>query len=215
MRLSSLLVVVALFGSAPAIAQPAESGKIGIGVSISNASELIFAGGESAITPSVVPSILVPIDVGPRFRVEPEVGAMRVSTTRTDTFGGSSSQQSKFTDTFLNFGAGVFGRATHDRATAYYGGRIDYLHFTRTSEVNTSPVSPEPDFPGWLVAPTVGGEYLLGDQFSLGVEVQMRFIWWTNDASVTLPGGSTSTTRSSGTSVATRAAVTARFYFTR
>jgi len=215
MRLFPLLVLIASLVPTNATAQAADSNRIGIGVSISNAGELIFAGGESALTPSVVSSILVPIDIGRRLRVEPEIGAQRVSSTSSQTFGGSSSPESKFTSTLLNVGVGAFGRATHDRATAYYGGRFNYLHYSRTSEVNTSPVAPEPNFPGWLVAPTIGGEYLLGDQFSLGAEMQVRFIWWSNESSVTLPGGSTSSNKSSGTSIATRAAVTARFYFSR
>ncbi len=212
MRPLALLLFIASLLTADVSAQPADSNRIGIGVSLSHAGELIFAGGENAVTPSVVSSILVPIDVGRSFRVEPEVGVNRVASSQTYSL---SSPEARFTYTLLNFGAGAFARATHDRATAYYGGRFNYLHYSRTSEVNTSPVAAEPNFPGWLVAPTVGGEYFLGDQFSLGAEVQVRFIWWSNDTSVTLPGGGTATDKFSGTSIATRAAVTARFYFNR
>lgn len=201
------LVATTVFG------QTGSSSRVGLGVSVADSDELYIAAGEDSLKPMFVPALLIPIDLTPRFRIEPEVSVLRIdSTTSTNAPGSGSLLNQERIQTMLHLGAGVFGRTTSDRFGAYYGARFAYLRYSASSDSQFSPSRTTPGSPGLLFAPAVGGEYFLGDRFSLGAELQVRFVRW-DDQQVEGRPGPTVTTTNSGNSIATRGAFTVRFYF--
>jgi len=201
-KLRHLCIVVGLLECMlPRHAAAQEGSRLGVGVSVSDLSELITASGNFAAS-GVVPTILVPIKFGERIRLEPEIG-----------FGWSSEQSepsgpyvsSRSTASVLHVGTGVFGVAPADRFAVYYGGRFAYLHDDQTSDTGSATYPSSGN--GIFVAPTLGGEYFLGERVSLGAEVQVRYTSVTEDRSAIM--GRNVTTKN----VTTRGALTLRVWF--
>ncbi|PYT03955.1 MAG: hypothetical protein DMF60_16795 [Acidobacteria bacterium] len=184
--------------------------RVGLGVSISDVGELLPAGSDQ--TAAIVPSVLIPITIGDWFRVEPEVGGYRNTSTLTDVVGSTSGTQTR-RFSLLHIGTGAFGVATKERFKFYYGGRIAYLRYKQSSQTGSFESFTYPSIPGWLVAPAVGGEYMLSDHFSLGGEVQVRFISWSAESVPRTAGGFSTSTIISGASISTYGALVVRFYF--
>lgn len=191
--------------SAHAQAAPTTGGRVGLGTSISDVGEFVAVSAGDTPPSVIAPTILVPITITSRFRVEPEVGYYRNSATRTDQIG-SSTQTFTTTNVNLHLGAGAFGLASVERFTIYYGARVAYLRSTQSSVGSVSGSTSSMTTPGWFVAPALGGEYFIWDRLSLGAEIQVRFT-----SSKTSEGGSTSTVTTTTTS--THGAVVLRFYF--
>ena len=195
-------------------ATPARGG-IGLGVSISDTGDLTAAALSSRGPSGIAPAIFVPIDITSRFRLEPEVGMFRGSLTSTYTIGRTVSLSETLTNTGIRVGTGVFGVSSKERFKTYYGARVGYLRTTHRSSESASAsselripglsVSNEVTIPGFFVAPTVGGEYFLSENLSLGGEVQVKYTSW--DSSERLENVS-------GTSTSTHGALVLRFYFT-
>jgi hypothetical protein len=193
-----------LLYASTAFAQTATTtrGRLGIGTSISDVGEVVALEGNAP--PSVIaPTILVPIDITSRFRIEPEVGYYRNST-RNERFG--TAQTSTNSSAHLHVGAGAFGLASTERFTIYYGVRVAYLRTTESS-VNPS-FSSTLTAPGFFVAPALGGEYFLWDRFSLGAEVQVRY----TSSKMTGDGVTTSNGTTTNTTTSTHGAIVVRFY---
>lgn len=207
------LAWVMCLAATAAFGQSESSRRVGLGVSLSDSSEVFIVAGEGSLKIQFVPVLLIPIDLAPRFRIEPEVSVLRIdSTTSTNAPGSGSQLNQERIQTMLHVGTGAFGRTTRDRLGVYYGARFAYLRYSASSDSQFSPSRTTPASPAFLLAPTVGGEYFLGDRFSLGAELQVRFIWW-DDQEVEGRLGPTVTTTNSGNSIATRGAFTVRFYF--
>jgi hypothetical protein len=184
-------------------------GRVGLGVSISDAGEILVAG--SDYTVPIIPTILVPIDLWGRFRVEPEVGGYRSSSVFEIGPTPSASQISTSTNSLVRFGVGAFGIAGKDRFTLHYGGRVGYQRYHHSSKSagpsgSTFESFTYPVIPAWVFAPTIGAEYFLSERLSVGGEVQARFTSW-NAVS-----GRNEDESVSGTSFATRASLVLRFY---
>jgi hypothetical protein len=150
----------------PASAQ--DGSHIGLGVSISDdfTGDLVSIGSGNTPPSAVAPTIFMPMTPSPHLRVEPEIGFQWASTTN-----ANGSTQS---NTVVHFGSGIFGLATKDRFTAYYGARIAYLHFDQFSGSGQNGFS-FPDANGYFIAPSIGGEYFIADRVSVGGEVQVRY----------------------------------------
>ena len=184
-----------------AVAQ--EGSRLGVGVAISDLSELVTAAG-NVTSSSVVPTIFVPIKFGTRMRLEPEIG-----------FGWSSQQNqsstpyysSRSTASVLHVGAGVFAVAPTDRFAVYYGARVAYLHDAQNEDTGSATFPSSGN--GVFVAPTLGGEYFLGDRVSLGAEIQVRYTSVTEDRSA----AGTTARDIKIENVTTRGALTLRVWF--
>jgi len=86
------------------------------------------------------------------------------------------------------------------------------LRFTQSDvSVSGSEAVIFPAYNGYLVAPAIGAEYLLSDQFSLGGEVQVRF---TSSKANAQPvnGQPSGDRRNSATTMSTHGAIVLRFY---
>lgn len=202
----TLVGLLLLLYASAAFAQTATTtrGRLGIGTSISDVGEVVALEGNAPAS-VIAPTILVPIDITSRFRIEPEVGYYRNSTSNERV--GTPAQTSTNSSAHLHVGAGAFGLASTERFTIYYGARVAYLRTTQ-SIVNPG-FSSTFSAPGFFVAPALGGEYFLWDRFSLGAEVQVRYTSskMTGDGVLTSSGTTTSTTTS------THGAIVVRFYF--
>jgi outer membrane protein with beta-barrel domain len=204
------VVLTLLLSASSALAQTTNStrGRIGLGTSITDVGEFIVLSSASPPPSVIAPTILLPIDITPRFRVEPEVGYYRNSATGTAEFG-SLSQTSTNTLVHLHVGAGAFGLSSTDRFTIYYGARVAYLRSTQSS-TSSSGSTASATAPGVLVAPALGGEFFLWDRLSLGAEVQVRF---TTSKTTTAQVPSATSTATTVTTTSTRGAILLRFYF--
>jgi Outer membrane protein beta-barrel domain len=201
-----LLVVV----PAAVFAQSATRPRVGLGVSVSDVGELVVVGGTGSTSPSVItPTILVPINVTSRFRVEPQVGFYWNSAVNTTSVGTQTQTETR-TSSVLHVGSGVFGLTSTERFTVYYGGRVAYLRVTQSDVTGSSPNAyTYPTAPGYFVAPVVGGEYFLSDHLSLGGEVQVRYTSSTFDANANNRVQSNITSKTAST----HGAFVLRFYF--
>lgn len=118
----------------------------GIGISVSGNTGVIF----------------VPIEVSQRFRLEPEFDVYR---------GESRRRDYSSTQTNLSVGSGFFAMTRTGNVNVYYGARL-----TITSMLSTWKDRGEPDErsgSGFSVGGVVGGEYFLGDRFTLGGEARL------------------------------------------
>jgi len=173
-------------------------------VAFSDVSELVTVLSDDAIAATLVPGVLVPIEVSRHFRIEPEIGGFRNSSTLSQSLGipgGLPSSTQAYT--FLRAGTGAFLLTSKDRVTVYYGGRAAYLRYTQSASGSSSYTYPT--IPGKMFAPAVGAEFRLSDYFRLGGEVQLRFTSWETS--------STSPSTITGNSVSTRGSLNMRFYF--
>ncbi len=200
-RVGGFLGLLCLLAAPSALAQGGTIPRVGLGVSISDAGELNVVGGPTAATSVITPTILVPINLSSRFRVEPEVGYFQNSYTSTS---GVVSQTT--TDTSARFGAGAFLLTSAQRFTLSYGVRAAYLRNSQSFAGASSSANSSTTVPGFLVAPAIGGEYFLSDRLSLGGEVQLRFTSLKATTAATFPATSTATTTS------THGAFVLRFY---
>jgi hypothetical protein len=208
---TGLFVATVAFAAFPshALAQSGSSEpRFGLGLSIADVGELVTVGSDNAIVPTIVPGVLIPINVTSHVRLEAEIGGYRNSSTLTQTIPGAPVQAIR-TDAFFRIGTGAFWLTTKDRVTIYYGGRILYLRYTQSSTISARESVTYPTTPGKSFAPTVGAEYRLSDHFRLGGEVQVRFVSW--DTTSTGVAGFSSTI--TGNSTSTHGALMLRFFF--
>ncbi|HET7825602.1 MAG TPA: outer membrane beta-barrel protein [Anaeromyxobacter sp.] len=183
-RTAAALAAVAL--SAPASAQEHRP-RLGIGVGISAFdfnSTLTLTNGFPAVIPD---SIYVPINLGPNFRLEPQLGIMTLSQ---DTGGGGIAS----TDTsVVSIGLGAFYLVdVASQLDVYVGGRVVRTSYSQTLK---SPGVPDDKTEGTdiRIIPALGGEYSPHPRFSLGAEVQLQLVSFgkrTLSAGGEIPGGS-------------------------
>jgi hypothetical protein len=204
------LTIMCALGATNVLAQTAPAGPhLGLGVAFSDVSDLVTVLSDDAMAATLVPGVLVPIDVTSHFRLEPEVGGFRNSSTLTQSLGiPGVLPSSTRTYTFFRAGTGAFWLTTRDRVTIYYGGRLAYLRYTQSQTGSGS--FTYPTIPGKMFAPAVGGEFRLSDHFRLGGEAQVRFVSWETSS---MPSGAPFTSTIAGDSVSTHGALTLRFYF--
>ena len=204
-----LLGLFAFLVAEPAYAQQG-SRRVGIGVAIGNPYDILPQLEADTVA---APAIFIPIQVTDDFRLEPEIGVFR---SRNEDLGLGSSDDDPIVDSVngVEVGVGLFPQKLQQDFRLYYGVRVGYMRIveegpffgeTRTVTLN-----------GFFVAPTVGGEYLFSDRFSLGAEVQFRHTSVTRETvaeGIRAPDGSPASERVERSSSATRVLFVSRFYF--
>jgi hypothetical protein len=179
------MVSILLGVVAPVAAQGASSSggafHVGFGASI------------STVTGTVAPLVLVPVDVGSHLRLEPEVGYTRTTNEQTTQTTPPTlpvpipvpivtNTTSKQITTVPSIGTGVFFAQPREKIRFHYGARFGYARtstestsVSRTTTAATSTTNTTVKQTGYFVGPALGGEYFLGDRFSLGAELHVRY----------------------------------------
>ncbi|MFQ6615882.1 MAG: outer membrane beta-barrel protein [Fidelibacterota bacterium] len=134
------------------------------------------------------PAIFIPIDLSPRFRLEPEIGLL-TSSSSDDGYSSSS--------TALSLGLGLLPMSRAGNVNVYYGGRLGITRSSSSYEYDGD--SEKDSESAFFVAAVGGGEYLLANRFTLGGEAQLRRF--------SLGGDTESAT------ISTRGLLFVRFYF--
>jgi hypothetical protein len=146
--------------------------------------------------------IYAPIDVSPKFRIEPHI---RFSSAESDSeaeiFPGTIVEVRSEADT-LEVGIGLFGLAIpKESVRVYYGARASYIDGDGDLTIVDEGIVVDREtrtIEGYRVAPTLGFEYLFNEHFTLGGEVTY-FYESTDFESVTDAGGQNSDGERSGT----------------
>jgi hypothetical protein len=117
--------------------------------------------------------IYFPIDVSPKFRVEPHFRYSTDDTRRAETDPPTVTLAGQRAETF-EIGAGLFGLGLpKESLRVYYGARVGYVNVHTVLKIDTGPVTirdADTD-EGYRIAPTFGFEYLFNEHFTLGGEV--------------------------------------------
>ena len=151
------------------------AGKIAIllilALSASNAAAAEYGLGLSAKSDNGL--VYFPIDVSPRFRIEPHV---RYSTEDVQVNSAPGVPTVTAGDTeMLEIGAGAFGLSLpKESIRIYYGARAGYLDLKIINTISADELPPrrivENQY-GYRIAPTLGFEYLFSQHFTLGGEI--------------------------------------------
>lgn len=106
-------------------------------------------------------TVTVPIHLS-SVRLEPQVGYRQTSWS----IEGEDDESSSL----LEIGGGVFTTLqTYEGGSVYAGGRIGLVQQSQSTGNTTVSES------GFFIGPVLGGEYYLGDQFSLGAEAGLYY----------------------------------------
>lgn len=157
----NVLILTCFLALAPlAVAQ--QGTRIGVGVGV-NGTGAVFDSDDVIL--GVPASIYLPITFS-SFRIEPEVGLFRSSVSNDEADFESSA-------TLLQLGTGVFVLRPMGGTTFYYGGRVGITRFSM--DVSSGGDDEEESSTNFFVGPALGGEYMFGENFSLGGEAQLMF----------------------------------------
>jgi hypothetical protein len=106
-------------------------------------------------------TVTVPIHLS-SIRLEPQVGYRQISRS----IEGEDDESSSL----LEIGGGVFTPLqTYEGGSVYAGGRVGIVQQSQSTGNTTMSES------GFFIGPALGGEYYLGDQFSLGAEAALYY----------------------------------------
>jgi len=199
-----VFVVIFLLSSIPNYAQDEASKKttkIGIGVTISDIKDLfqsIMGDGNAA------PSIYIPIDISPAFRIEPEISYYKFSEKEEY---NSSTDENRITS--YSIGLGLSSMNRRGSVNLFYGARFGMIKASSVNEYTYigGADKDEETGSGFYIAPTIGGEYFFSENFAMGGEVQIKYssTKWEGEN-----GGDEGVKRSV---LSTRALFSVRFYF--
>jgi hypothetical protein len=190
------LLALLLLSASPLWAQQADSGThIGIGVRVNDVFGSLISFDEGFIGGGT--TLLVPININGRFKLEPELGFGRNSTDGDD-FEISTSQ--------FTVGVGILAMAPRGDFALYGGGRLRYTKFTQELDFGGFGGSREQSSSSFGIAPVVGGEHFFSRWFSLGAEAGIEYRTFGSEED----GDEDDADRSS---IATLGSVFARFYF--
>lgn len=140
-----------IFAAAAALSGSAMCEEVGFGVSFFQDSGTLF----------------VPVAVTPTFRVEPYLGFYRNSATSTQPYARSNSS--------YVFGTGAFTtKRVAENIQLYGGSRVAYVRRRQTYSEAQQGFSIQTS--GYLVAPTVGFEYFLQRNISIGAEAGFSYM---------------------------------------
>jgi len=139
--------------------------QFGLGVGIADIRDIIQLFSDAGIAPQV----FLPINISPKFRIEPGIGYFQTSSERTNWESSSKT---------LSLGLGIFPMTLKGDINFYYGARLGLMHVTSSYKEshNGYSYSDEASGNGFYIAPTIGGEYYLSNSFTLGGEAQLRYV---------------------------------------
>lgn len=163
--ITSTIIIMVIMG---ATAHAQEQNRIGVGFGYSTGGSVGFAGLGLNIDEVLSPAnIYVPMTFD-NFRLEPEIGYIRSS---------SSGEEEDITLSTFQIGTGLFGlNRLSDDTNIYFGGR---LGFTRqSSEIFFGDFDPDGESDSstnFFIGPALGSEHMLGDHFSIGGEAQLLY----------------------------------------
>jgi hypothetical protein len=162
--------------------------------------------------------IYAPIDVTPRFRVEPSLRF--ISGESESSIDGDSiftpTQSSRTESSNYEFAVGLFGLApVHESVRLYYGARAAYIRSETDMRIVIQSGSfedveeQELSSDGYRISPTLGFEYMINERFSIGGEAEWFYQDVDFDRDDTLSGAARGESKSNGTD--TRLIVRFRF----
>lgn len=146
--------------------QPA---KFGFGVTLSSLSE-IFSYTNSTAIPA--PGFTIPLNISPRFRLEPEVAWTTFS---------ASQEGEEYKDEnsghVVQIGIGFFPMVKKENVILYFGARAGYMASKVKNEDSNPYISntDEENLSGFYITPATGGEYYFSSHLSAGAEIQLRY----------------------------------------
>ena len=139
--------------------------RVGIGVALERT--LLFGDeGDLAFLPVGLSNIYVPIVMASGFRIEPEIGYLRLSESGDDWKSSGSS---------MRFGLGILPAVRRGNTSIYFGARLG-LVYTKTSFEFTGSESRSESKTDYYVGAAVGAEYGFSTHFTVGAEVQVNYI---------------------------------------
>ncbi|MDX1531673.1 MAG: outer membrane beta-barrel protein [Rhodothermales bacterium] len=169
MRPFALLLVLLL--AAPAAQAQESLPGFGVGLRLNDVLGTFtpFISEDLALSAATGATFYLPLNVSSRFRLEPELGFGRFSSSVEDVDAGLTVSQ-------FHLGVGAMALLPRPDLTLYVGGRLRY---TRSSETNELPEDfggdEETSASAFGFGPVVGGEHFFGRHFSLGGEVGVLY----------------------------------------
>jgi hypothetical protein len=181
----------------------AQSGsRIGLGVTL-NPVAVAEIDMESSFLPIGLGNFTVPIQLGSRVRVEPELGIYKFNAE----FEGSGFN-GNFESSILRYGAGVhFLVGGTDEFRPYVGPRFGFIKQSNRQE-NTGSATQEEKRTDTYIGLVVGGEYFLTSRFSLGGEVQLNRVGMGDEED----SGTPSPSDTSVSFISSNGVISVRFY---
>lgn len=115
-------------------------------------------------------------------------------------------------DKTIQIGIGVFKKnAAIKNTIIYYGARVGYIKNENNSNFSGSQVSTSKD-DGYFIAPTIGAEYRIIDNFSIALDLSLNYLKTDGDVTTSFGGfGTTSSTKD--TTTRTAADIIIRYHF--
>jgi hypothetical protein len=196
--MNKAMLVAALAAAASSNALAAD---FGVGVSVQSDDAWIYA----------------PIDVTPKFRIEP---SLRFTSSESEQqIEGTIFQPDQFVEnesSTYEVAVGLFGLApVHESVRLYYGVRAAYidsesdLRVTLQSGSFEDVIEEELSSDGYRISPTLGFEYLINERFSIGGEAEWFYQELDIDRNTSLTGALSGESKANGTD--TRLIVRFRF----
>jgi hypothetical protein len=163
--------------------------------------------------------IYAPIDITPRFRIEPSIrffNGESESQTQSPDFSSTVTTTVTSEAETRELGIGLFGlTSVGESVRVYYGARAAYIdsesklrivsRFMAFEDVEEEAASAD----GYRISPTLGFEYLINDRFSIGGEAEWFYQDVESELSRTTLNSATAESKSNGTD--TRLIVRFRF----
>ncbi|MGD8601407.1 MAG: outer membrane beta-barrel protein [Gemmatimonadota bacterium] len=181
LRTTCAIVLVLTVFASTAAAQ-SDRGRFGFGVRL-NPIAIADIDIDASVLPIGLGNFTVPILLGERARVEPELGILRGSSDISGSgFSGSS------TVTILRYGAALhYFLAEADDFRPYVGVQFGFIRQTSKDESSGSPTYETKRTDNYLGI-VFGGEYWFASRFSLGAEVQLNRVGMGDEEVTPSPG---------------------------
>ena len=135
--------------------------KFGMGVELTTSINALFSDNLGTAH-----SIYLPILINNQFKLEPFIGFWR------NNYENGDYESS---NTYMSLGGGAFFTMPHNQYNAYIGGRAALTFNNETEKDYPYTDTDKRNRKFFEIGPAVGGEYFLGEHFSLGGEVWVKF----------------------------------------
>jgi hypothetical protein len=165
-----IIFFILLMISSLCFSQESDS-NIGLGVSLNPTALFSSSTTSTMFLPIGLTNIYIPITIGQKFRIEPEIGIYSQSS---ESKSGTST--SKNSSTLFRLGFGLLKiHPYEDVFNAYFGTRMGILSLSSTSSYTGSPDASTNEIDAYIGF-VVGGEHMLSPHFGIGGEVQLNYV---------------------------------------